>query len=325
MIDLYLTQTQNFEQTNRGRLRRYWLQLRNHGKPVDAVAVNTGAPGHEPVLPANDWAGSLRPIPEGVYRIGPIERAKYGSWGPGLGQYWVDLIGLPAYRVNNRGAFGIHLDASRANSPGSAGCVVTETDAQLERILGWLRQNARPEVLVVDYGFGFLKERGYSDPGLVTPAESAAREMTVAGLTLVKHFEGLRLAAYQCPAGVWTIGYGHTNGVFPGQTITEAEAERRLRQDLNYFGEQIQRLTKTPLSDHQYSALTSFAFNVGTGSYERSTLLRELNQGRYAAAAEELLRWDKAMVRGLLQPLAGLTRRRRAEKLLFEMGVFRAA
>jgi len=133
------------------------------------------------------------------------------------------------------------------------------------------------------------------------------------GLRLLKAFEGLRLRAYQDSVGVWTIGYGTTSGVRPGMVITEAQAEDLLKRDLNRFERAVNDLVTVPLTDDQFSALVTFAYNVGEGALADSTLLRLLNQGDYRGAADQLLRWDKAGG----QALAGLTRRRRAERALF--------
>ena len=135
-----------------------------------------------------------------------------------------------------------------------------------------------------------------------------------AGLNLIKDFEGCRLKAYLCPAGVWTIGYGHTQGVKPDMVINQLQAERFLIQDLKRFEDAVTSLVKVPITPNQFSALVSFAYNVGTGALYDSTLLRKLNKKDYKGAANEFLRWNKAG--GKVLP--GLTRRRLAEKDLFE-------
>ena len=138
--------------------------------------------------------------------------------------------------------------------------------------------------------------------------------MTPAGLKLLKDFEGLVLHAYRDAVGVLTAGYGHTGpDVVEGLKITPQQAEEWLLEDVKTAQDAISRLVRVRLSDAQKDALTSFIFNVGTGAFERSTLLRKLNAGDYRAAANELLRWDKAGG----HTLKGLTRRRRAERDLF--------
>lgn len=133
------------------------------------------------------------------------------------------------------------------------------------------------------------------------------------GLNLVKEFEGLRLESYLCPAGVPTIGYGRTKGVKLGQKITEEIADRYLKEDLNYFEGEIDRLAYKSLNANQFSALVSFAYNVGVNAFAGSTLLTCLNANRFNDAANEFDRWNKANGR----VLEGLVRRRAAEKKLF--------
>jgi lysozyme len=142
-----------------------------------------------------------------------------------------------------------------------------------------------------------------------------SRTINRRGLDLVKQFEGFYPEAYLCPAGVWTIGYGHTRGVRQGQTATEEEAEAMLRQDLSEAAEDVERLISVPLNDNQFSALVSFAFNAGAGNLQQSTLRRKLNVGNYEEIPFELNRWVKATdpVSGKKRTLRGLVRRRSAE------------
>lgn len=137
--------------------------------------------------------------------------------------------------------------------------------------------------------------------------------MSKQGLELIKHFEGLRLAAYKCSAGVWTIGYGHTGGVNPGDIIDEITAESLLRKDVAVSESAVSRLVSVPLNQHQFDALVSFVFNLGAGNFRTSTLLKKLNAGDYSGAADEFSRWINAGGK----PLPGLARRREAERLLF--------
>jgi GH24 family phage-related lysozyme (muramidase) len=139
------------------------------------------------------------------------------------------------------------------------------------------------------------------------------RSINQAGLNLIKEFEGCILQTYDDGVGVLTIGYGHTQGVAWGQSITQAEAEELLKQDLNYFENSVTTLVKVPLTDNQFSALVSFTFNIGSGAFTESTLLRVVNQRQYQAAADQFLRW----INGGGQVMAGLVRRREAERNLF--------
>jgi len=134
------------------------------------------------------------------------------------------------------------------------------------------------------------------------------------GIDLIKQFEGFRSKAYICPAGVLTIGYGSTGKhVQPGMSINTAYGEKLLREDVSRFESAVNRLVTVPMSQGQFDALVSFAFNVGEGALAKSTLLRKLNAGDYAGAAHEFKRWN----RGGGRVLAGLVRRREAEAKLF--------
>ena len=132
-------------------------------------------------------------------------------------------------------------------------------------------------------------------------------------IPLIKEFEGCKLKAYKCPAGVWTIGYGHTDGVKEGDEITQQEADRLLADDVHSFSAGVQRLVTSDINRNQLGALTSFAFNVGLGNLRHSTLLRLVNKGDFVGAANQFPRWNKAGGK----VLAGLTRRREAERKLF--------
>lgn len=134
---------------------------------------------------------------------------------------------------------------------------------------------------------------------------------------LIRRFEGLRLKAYQCPAGIWTIGYGHASGVTAGQEIDEVAAELLLDADLKYIQVQMSPMIRVPVTEGQAGAMLSFAFNVGVGAFRRSTLLRFLNENKPINAAYEFRRWDKAGGR----VLPGLVRRREAEEALFKEGM----
>lgn len=141
------------------------------------------------------------------------------------------------------------------------------------------------------------------------------------GINMIKSHEGLRLRAYQCPAGVWTIGYGSTYAVTQGLEISEADAEGRLRRDLRTAERAADRLVQVDLSQGQFDALVSFTFNLGAGALESSTLLRKLNAGDYEGAQAEFPRWRNARVNGVLTPLPGLVRRRADEAALFASGI----
>jgi lysozyme len=140
-----------------------------------------------------------------------------------------------------------------------------------------------------------------------------------AGIKLLHDFEGLRLTSYLCPAGVWTIGYGNTfyedgTPVRSGQTITKERAEQLFLLVANRFASDVQNLLRRTLNENQFSAIVSFAYNVGIGNLRKSTLLRKVNANpRDTTIRTEFLKWNKASGR----ELAGLTRRRQAEAVLF--------
>ena len=133
------------------------------------------------------------------------------------------------------------------------------------------------------------------------------------GIALIKEFEGLRLKAYLCPGGVWTIGYGHTAGVKPGMLISKAQAEEYLKADLIAFERYLNGLGLA-LNQNQFDALVSFIYNVGTGNFSNSTLLRKVRANpQDNSIMDEFLRWVYSKGR----VLPGLQRRRLAEMKLY--------
>ena len=135
-----------------------------------------------------------------------------------------------------------------------------------------------------------------------------------AGIDLIKRFEGVKLRAYRCPAGVWTVGVGSTRDVHAGMVITQAEADARLREDLSDAEEAVERLVNVPLNPNEHAAIVSLVFNIGAGAFSHSTLLRLLNGGDRAGAARQFKRWR----RGGGKVLNGLVKRRAAETALFQ-------
>lgn len=133
------------------------------------------------------------------------------------------------------------------------------------------------------------------------------------GQRLIQGFEACSLQAYQCSARVWTIGYGHTSGVKPGDRITVAQAEAWLAEDIAAAEKAVNTLVTVPLSQGQFDALCSFVFNVGRSAFASSTLLKKLNAGDIHGAADEFLRWVHAGPKAL----KGLKRRRAEERALF--------
>lgn len=140
------------------------------------------------------------------------------------------------------------------------------------------------------------------------------QKINEAGLEIIKGFESLKLAAYLCPGGKWTIGYGHTGpDVEQGMVITEEDADDLLEQDLNRFEAAVKANVSVELDENQFSALVSLVYNIGVTAFRDSTLRKKLNTGDYEGAADEFPRWNRS--KGKV--LAGLARRRAAEQDLF--------
>jgi lysozyme len=139
------------------------------------------------------------------------------------------------------------------------------------------------------------------------------------GIALIKSFEGCKLKAYQDSVGIWTVGYGATfyqdgSKVKSGDTLTQQQADELLNYHVDLFAEKVKPLIKGELSDNQFSALVSFAFNLGAGALSKSTLLKKVNANpEDESIRAEFAKWDKA---GGKQ-LRGLTRRRKAEADLY--------
>lgn len=144
----------------------------------------------------------------------------------------------------------------------------------------------------------------------------ANRKISQAGLDLIKQFEGCRLTAYQCSAGVWTIGYGHTAGVRKGMKITQAQADAYLKQDVAKFEKYVNNASYVPftskLNQNQFDALVSFVFNLGQGNLMKLCKGRTINQ--VPAAMQQYCKANG-------KTLPGLQRRRKAEAALYNKKV----
>ncbi len=138
-------------------------------------------------------------------------------------------------------------------------------------------------------------------------------------IRLIKTFEGLRLKSYLCPAGVATIGYGQTGeNIKLGMTITEAEASALLIRDLSSRARKLnEQLDGAKTTQAQFDAMLSLAFNIGTGNFAKSSVLRFHKAGEYAKAEAAFHMWTKATVNGKRTVLRGLVRRREAEAQLY--------
>ena len=137
------------------------------------------------------------------------------------------------------------------------------------------------------------------------------------GREIVKHFEDCKLEAYLCPAGVPTIGWGHTKGVKLGDKITQDKADSLFEQDYHEAEQQVQEVVTAFLSDQQLGALTSFVFNLGIRQLKVSTLLKKLNQNDYKGAGDEFRKWIYS--NGKILP--GLVKRREMERMVFLDGM----
>lgn len=147
-----------------------------------------------------------------------------------------------------------------------------------------------------------------------------SRQMSQAGIGgLIETHEGCKLTSYRCPAGIWTVGYGHTGrDIGPGLTITQAQAEAYLEADVRYFEQAIDKLLgNAPTTQAQFDAMVSLAFNIGMGSaklaragFSTSSVLRKHLLKDYAGAADSFLLWNK----GGGKVLPGLVNRRAAER-----------
>jgi len=141
-------------------------------------------------------------------------------------------------------------------------------------------------------------------------------EISQAGIDLIKQFEGFSAKPYLCPAGKLTIGYGHVITAkedFCAGGIDVFAAERLLKQDVSMVGDAVLTMALVALSQNQFDAICSLAYNIGRKAFEKSTLLRYLNANKQGMAANEFMRWVYAG--GVIQ--SGLVRRRQAEKSMF--------
>lgn len=135
------------------------------------------------------------------------------------------------------------------------------------------------------------------------------------GIELIKLFEGYSERVYMCAGGKYTIGYGHTKGVEPGDTCTREQAEKYLRDDLQDAEEAIEALISVPLAQNQFDALVSLVYNIGSGNFFDSTIRRVINLK--ISDIDEYRRAWMMWVKSKGKVLKGLVRRREAEFKLF--------
>ncbi|WP_158922079.1 lysozyme [Acidisphaera sp. S103] len=145
-----------------------------------------------------------------------------------------------------------------------------------------------------------------------------ARTINAAGLKLIKSFEGCKLTAYQDVAGIWTIGYGHTRSVSVGMVFTQDQADQALASDLLSTEAAVARaLASVDTNDNHFAAMVSLTYNIGSGNFASSSVLKHHRTGRAQDAADAFLMWNKATINGVLQVVNGLTNRRTAERTLY--------
>ncbi len=141
------------------------------------------------------------------------------------------------------------------------------------------------------------------------------KRIDAAGIAMITKHEGVRLRAYQDSGGIWTIGYGHTGGVTKGMKITQPQAVQFLQQDVERFEACVMDNVRPDLTQGQYNAVVSYAFNRGCGGLQRSDLLGLINARRFNEAAKA---WLVSAITAKGKKLRGLVRRRRAEVAMFE-------
>lgn len=261
--------------------------------------------------------GSAGSIPYGVYTVGKLDTTS----NPAMTV--IDHTGSSAWKFPisdvydpRAGRMRVYLRIHpEGGLPGTDGCFgIVGSVATLEDCKEKVKQ-------VVDANGGTCKLE-YIGPMRDIPTNKGEGS----AVDLVKHFEGCKLTAYLCPAGVWTIGYGHTGSVDgvkvgPGMTITQEKAEELLNKELESFGATVDNMVSVPLTPNQRAALTSFAYNVGPNAFRESTLRRKLNSGDYEGAKEQFMVWTKHKDKnGNKVDSAGLIRRRRAEATYFDTG-----
>lgn len=149
-----------------------------------------------------------------------------------------------------------------------------------------------------------------------TGEETMIEDAVKLALPIIKEFEGCRLRAYQCPAGIWTIGYGQTKGIKQGMQWTQEQADADLEQSVRSYAEQVLEVCPELEYEPPYrlASCTSLAYNIGVNAFANSSVCSNTKKGEYEKASNSFLLWNKAGGK----VLAGLVRRREAEKRLYE-------
>ena len=243
-----------------------------------------------------------RPVPVGWLHKGPVG-------APTGGGHWSVVVGYKE-GVSANGTWIVNDPNGEANLV-SGGYTDNRDGSNQE----YSYANWNPRWIVSGEGDGWYLD--VKEPAVQKPILSGKQPTVTsqAGIDLIKEFEGCVLEAYVDAVGVLTIGYGHTGSdVKPGMTITEAEAEALLKEDLERFEQAVSHLIKVPFNQNEFDATVSFTFNCGAGALDSSTFKRRINAGEHKSTCfrEEFPKW----VNGSNGPLPGLVRRRDAEVAL---------
>src|SRR5690606_11381075 len=137
---------------------------------------------------------------------------------------------------------------------------------------------------------------------------------------LLTTFEGVKYEAYLDSVGVWTIGVGFTEGVHKGMTMTEDEVQDRLLDEIARFENGVDSVVKVPITQYMFDAMVSLSYNIGVAGFKGSSVVKRLNDGNIEGAADAFLMWNKGTINGKKTEIAGLTRRRHAERDMFLTG-----
>ena len=201
--------------------------------------------------------------------------------------------------------------------PQTPGAVDKDNDGLILKQDGYLPLDQQ-QVVQNAAGDNVSNTAGTATPEATGLAPASSYSPSQSAINLIKQFEGKRLTSYQDSVGVWTIGYGTTNingsPVGPGMTITDAQADQYLMDHVkSAVAPTIQSKVKAPITQSMFDAMCCLTYNIGSGNFGKSTLLKDVNTSNYLQAATDFLDWNKAGG----QVLAGLTKRRQAEQQLF--------
>lgn len=223
-----------------------------------------------------------------------------------LGAAIGDRYGLPGWArdLTDRGFSSVESWFGRLDEPIPTASENEESNTATE--------DDAPEEDVVEPGDEPPASAPESSSNDLGNAANASLRMNDAGLTIIEESEGLRLEAYNA-GGQWLIGYGHSRTAEAGMVITESQAEQLLREDVRASEDAVKKMVLVPLNENQFSALVSFAYNLGSGAFSRSTVLDALNRGDYTQAADNFRNHNT----GGGEVIAHLVERREKERALF--------